>query len=123
MTHAHACPHPSVRAFGSSVKVGIANRSRGVLESSKLKSSGAMADSKHDKGILIEAMAMRVKYRKTNSDDAPLMLYIPVTDLGVHKKNRGGVYPAGVRCKSLCEEVVVAGFMQEEKTTTPHSHT
>ena len=34
--------------------------------------------------------------------------------MGVHKKNRGGVYPSGIRCKSLCVEVLEAGFLKEE---------
>ena len=38
---------------------------------------------------------------------------LPIGALGVHQKNRGGVYPAGVRCKSLCEDVVDAGFSSE----------
>ena len=74
-----------------------------------------MADSKEAlHGIMVAAMAWRVKYRKVNSKGETLMLQIPITALGVHKKNRGGVYPAGVRCKSLNEEILLVGFAKEE---------
>ena len=70
-----------------------------------------MVDSKHATndeihGLMTAAMAWRVKYRKTDNDGNAQKMYVPVGGLGVHKKNRGGVYPAGVRCKSLCVEVL-----------------
>ena len=74
-----------------------------------------MADSKLCAASTVTAaMAWRVKYRKTTSDGKVLRVKLPVGGLGVHYKNRGGVYPAGVRCKSLCEETVDVGFSKEE---------
>ena len=74
-----------------------------------------MADSKLCAASTVTAaMAWRVKYRKTTSDGKVLRVKLPVGGLGVHSKNRGGVYPAGVRCKSLCEETFDVGFSKEE---------
>ena len=78
-----------------------------------------MADSKHvdpsDKhGLMVAAMAYRVKYRKMGSDGKAVKIAVRIENMGVHKKNRGSVYPAGVRCKSLCVEVLEAGFVKEE---------
>ena len=63
---------------------------------------------------MVQAMAWRVKYRKTTSDGKILKMKLRIEALGVHPKNRGGVYPAGVRCKSLCEGAVDSGFVSEE---------
>ena len=63
---------------------------------------------------MVAAMAYRVKYSKVCADGKPLKMAVRVEEMGVHKKNRGSVYPAGIRCKSLCTEVVEAGFMKEE---------
>ena len=37
-----------------------------------------------------------------------------VENLGVHRLNRAGVYPTGVRCKDLCQDVLQHGFLKEE---------
>ena len=66
-----------------------------------------MADSKHDDGLLVKAMAWRVKYREGSNMRR-------VENMGVHKQNRGGLYPAGIRVKSMCVDVVGAGFLKEE---------
>ena len=77
-----------------------------------------MADSKvphlSDNGLMVAAMAYRVKYRKLDTDGKVCKILVRIESMGVHKKNRGGVYPAGVRCKSLCVEVLKAGFVKEE---------
>ena len=65
-------------------------------------------------GQVTAAMAWRVKYRKVDKDDRPLKMKLPVNSLGVHPNNRAGIYPSGIRCKSLCQEVVEAGFIQED---------
>ena len=44
----------------------------------------------------------------------PLRLFFPIASLGAHRKNRGGVCPAGVRCRSLCVDVATSGFLKEE---------
>ena len=59
-------------------------------------------------GEIAEAMAYRVKYRKVNSAGQAKKILLRIENLGCHMKNRGGVYPAGCRCKSLCLEVVLA---------------
>ena len=74
-----------------------------------------MADSKHanlgDHGLIVAAMAYRVKYRKVNSAGQAKKILLRIENLGVHMKNRGGVYPAGIRCRSLYVDVLVAGFV------------
>ena len=65
-------------------------------------------------GLMIYAMAMRIKFRKHDHDGIFRKVPLPVMGMGAHKKNRGGQYPAGVRCKSLCSEVLEAGFLKEE---------
>jgi len=65
-------------------------------------------------GLMVYAMAMRVKYRKHGHNGVFRKLMLQVNDMGVHKKNRGGQYPAGVRCKSLRSEALEAGFLKEE---------
>ena len=74
-----------------------------------------MADSKHanlgDNGLTVAAMAYRVKYRTVNSSGQAKKIPVRVESMGVHMKNRGGVYPAGIRCRSLYVDVLVAGFV------------
>ena len=43
-----------------------------------------------------------------------LKIKVRVDNLGVHHNNRAGVYPAGIRCKELCSEVIANGFLKEE---------
>ncbi len=74
-----------------------------------------MADSKEmNQSLITAAMAWRVKYRKITADSLVVRMKLQIGDLGVHRKNRGNVYPSGLRCKSLCEEVLEAGFAKEE---------
>ena len=65
-------------------------------------------------GLMVAAMAYRVKYRTDNIDGKAKEKVVRIETMGVHKKNRGGVYPSGIRCKSLCVEVLEAGFLKEE---------
>ena len=60
------------------------------------------------------AMAWRVKYRKIEDAGKVIRMKLRIASLGVHPKNRGGVYPAGVRCKGSCVDVVEVGFVKEE---------
>ena len=74
-----------------------------------------MADSTLcSQSTVTAAMAWRVKYRKTLPDGKVHRTKLRIESLGVHRKNRGGLYPAGVRCKSLCEEAIGVGFVKEE---------
>ena len=57
--------------------------------------------------------AFRVKYRDMKSKQK---IRVRIEDMGVHENNRGGVYPAGVRCRDLCIEVLKVGFIKEEFT-------
>ena len=61
-------------------------------------------------GNIVQAMAWRVKYRVDKNGKRT----IPILLLGVHKQNRGGPYPGGLRCRSLCESAVTRGFNKEE---------
>ena len=65
-------------------------------------------------GTMIAGMAYRVKYRKTCSSGRLVLKYLPIGIRGVHQKNHGGVYPAGVRCKSLNASICKSGFVKEE---------
>ena len=69
-----------------------------------------MADNKLARtGLMIEACAYKAKYRK----EGPKVRLRP-GDLGVHKKNRGGAYPAGLRVKELLVDIAGHGILQEE---------
>ena len=63
---------------------------------------------------IIAAAAWRVKYRKTDGDGILVRPKVSIRDVGVHPKNRGGVFPNGMRCQSLCVDVVEAGFSKAE---------
>ena len=66
---------------------------------------------------LCQATALRVKYRDLkHCGRAHAKINVRVENCGVHRSNRGGVYPAGIRCKQLCIEVIGDGFMKEEFT-------
>ena len=65
-------------------------------------------------GLVTQAMAYRVKYRVANTQPSGRRFPIPIRSLGVHPNNRGGVYPSGLRCLNLCQEVLKAGFVKEE---------
>ena len=63
-----------------------------------------------EEGLMIQAAAFRAKYRKLTPNGTPVQLTVPVGSLGVHEQNRGGAYPSGNRCLSLCEAVLNGGF-------------
>ena len=66
-------------------------------------------------GSQIAAACYKAKYHKHDPETGKAMkIRVQVQNMGVHKKNRGGVYPAGVRCKSLRAEVVQTGFVKED---------
>ena len=74
-----------------------------------------MAESKQlAPGIMAAGMAWRVKYRKKDARGNMVRLMLPIHSLGVHSKNRGGVYAAGIRCTELNMEVLESGFVKEE---------
>ena len=97
------------RAWGAS-----AVARRGNLRCSKVRSS--MAQSKMEKvvgegnahGLMIKASAYIVKYAKDEK------VRLRPGDSGVHKKNRGGEYPAGLRGKALLVEISKIGIIQDE---------
>ena len=84
---------------------------------------GAMAAAAKDKaavaaepavtaGEMRKAIAFRVKYRvATGCGNAKRRLAIKI--LGVHPKNRGGVYPQGDVAKGLAAQLADKGFVQE----------
>ncbi len=57
-------------------------------------------------GLMTAAMCYRVKYREYGDEGKPIKRHLHVGVLGVDKKNRGGAYPGGLRCKTLCQTVV-----------------
>ena len=56
---------------------------------------------------------MRVKYRDMKSESGQ-KVKVRVDNLVVHRNNRSGVHPGGIRCKELCGEVIPAVFLKEE---------
>ena len=99
-----------VRASGAS-----AVARRGNLSCSKVRLS--MAQGKMEKidvegnasGLMIKASAYIAKY----AIDGPKVRLRP-GDAGVHKKSRGGEYPAGLRGKELLVDIARAGIIQDE---------
>ena len=59
-------------------------------------------------------MALRVKYRQVDCDGKVVRKKVHLQSSGVHPRNRGGMYPSGLRCRNLCEDVVGVGFAKEE---------
>ena len=64
--------------------------------------------------VISYAAAMRVKYRKTNADGKAVKRTLAIGSMGVHPQNRGGLYPAGCRCKGLLESVLDVGVSKED---------
>ena len=56
-----------------------------------------------------------MKYRDIKSPSGE-KIKAHIENFGVHRKNRAGAYPSGIRCKELCKEVLSIGFMKEEFT-------
>ena len=63
------------------------------------------------RGNCSAAMAYRAKYRVK---EGPAKQYVAIQWLGVHKKNRGGAYPSGLRCRALGLGSLARGFSKEE---------
>jgi hypothetical protein len=66
--------------------------------------------SEKDVGIIRQAMAYKVKYRKHDGQK----IIIPIRLLGCHPLNRGGIYPQSERCQKLCSDVVSWGYDRED---------
>ena len=60
---------------------------------------------------LCQAAAWRVKYRDMKGHTKAR---IRIENLGVHRQNRAGVYPTGIRCMELCQQVIDNGFLKEQ---------
>ena len=65
-------------------------------------------------GTVAAGMAWRVKYRLNDNAGKVIRIRTFVEHSGTHRGNRGGVYPGGVRCKSLALDVLDAGVVKEE---------
>ena len=61
-----------------------------------------------DDGLIRQAMALRVKHRKPQKQNVPLSV------LGVHQMNRGGVCPMSETVTKLGLKIVAGGFSKEE---------
>ena len=64
-------------------------------------------ESDSDLGVIRKAMAFRVKYRIVEHGQAKRR--INVGAMGVHPKNRGGIYPNEERVKQLCVSILQVG--------------
>ena len=62
-----------------------------------------------DAGLVRKAMAYRVKYRLPGQRRK-----IPLSRLGVHPQNRGGVYPQPDTVRNLGLKIIIKGFNQSE---------
>ena len=71
-------------------------------------------DDEKLRGVVTAGMAYRAKYRKMSDAGRPLKMPFQIAALGVHPKNRGGVYPAGIRLMTLLKTVTTGGFAKEE---------
>ena len=65
-------------------------------------------------GQVSAATALRAQYSIKDSNGKVQKMRLRIENLGVHPKNRGGVYPAGLRCRSLALDVLDVGFSKEE---------
>ena len=79
--------------------------------SSKPKQDG---DNTQKRGLMMQAAAYRAKYCKRSDDGKAMRVNLRVENSGVHKKNRGSVYPSGQAIIRLCKEVTRGGFLKEE---------
>ena len=58
---------------------------------------------------MVAASAFRAKYRKCDAK-----VRVRIDAMGVHRGNRGGVYPAGIRAMRLATDVFSVGFDKED---------
>ena len=86
----------------------------GLMAATPQTSTDADPQSRARESVVMAAMAWRVKYRKAGAEQEVAKLKPRIENLCVHPENRSSVYPAGVRCKSLCADVLNAGFAKEE---------
>ena len=70
--------------------------------------------SKCPAGTVTQACAFRAKYRLVDTSGHVIRARTLVNYLAPNTANRGGVYPAGIRCKQLLQDVLVSGFSKEE---------
>ena len=75
--------------------------------------AGSGASDALDMGTVRQAMAWRVKYRVV-TESGQIKRRLPLQLLGVHPKNRGGVYPQGDVVKTLGIRLAGLGYNQEE---------
>ena len=73
--------------------------------------SGVLQDGM---GQVAAAAAFRAKYSRKDLNGKVQKVRLRIEHLGVHPKNRGGVYPSGLRCKALGTDVLDVGFNKEE---------
>ena len=84
-----------------------------VAEMTESQETHAASTEIHS-SLVTAAMAYRVKYRLVDSLGKVLRAVARVGTCGGHKGNRGGVYPSGVRCRTLLTEILNVGFVKEE---------
>ena len=66
-----------------------------------------------DIGLVRQAMALKVKYRRPQSD-GKWKTRIGWDWIGAHPSNRGGTFPSGLSCKSLGKDIMGMGVAAEE---------
>ena len=74
----------------------------------------AQSKADSDEGVMVTAMAWRVKYRKVDDNNIPIKQMLAIGQTGPHPSNRGGVYACGDRVQGLCKDVLQTGFCKEE---------
>ena len=86
----------------------------GLMAATPPTSTDADPQSRARESVVMAAMAWRVKYRKAGAEQEVAKLKHRIENLCVRPENRGSVYPAGLRCKSLRANVLDGGFSKEE---------
>ena len=61
-------------------------------------------------GLMRRAAAYEAKYVELDADGNPLRITVPILEVGVHPKNRGGVYTQGRHCKRLIAAMIWNSF-------------
>ena len=87
-----------------------------TMASASSSVSSAVAVNTPTHGQIQQAMAYRVKYRVMHKEGAKQVqtVIIAIRKLGVHMKNRGGVYPNVDILKELCTYLLDNGFLRSE---------
>ena len=95
----------------------VARQARGCAQ--VIMADSKLAEAKN--GSRIAGAAYKVKYRKEFGGGHGAKVRLRPFELRVHRQNRGGVYPTGIRLQDLTVDIGGNGLVQEEWITTASS--